>query len=463
MFIEEFKNYIKEEYEDFNGDLIKPYYEIDPISWSKLKEKYDKEDIKETLAEILMQYEPPYMDITENDAKSEFYSLVDFTYKNLNEYTEVKRNVNTSFFESFEMTNEQEENYEKSSSKVKKQRQNSLFIETPWFARSEYNWKLSNRVLKRNNTGNKASNYFQQKNRWSVDGSVSPGPLRTWSNKDFMTSLMGSLFTLKAEKVDKSSLRTSIGLRKYICSQFKPNVAKLIYDFYVESLPKEFRDKANKVETVLDFSMGWGDRLCGFYASNAKKYIGIDPRTENHPIYNQQKLCYEELLRKQKETHFIESPAEDADLTSFADSVDLIFTSPPYFSVERYSYDDTQSWVRHKNIDRWNEDFLHKALNNVLTTLKKGGLLMVNISDVNATSQGTKGGKQWLKICDPMNEYLQSRGDMQYVECFGMEMAKRPNCLGIGTADDIEDSNMDAEYHEREGSFGEPVWVWQKN
>ena len=36
--------------------------------------------------------------------------------------------------------------------------------------------------------------------------------------------------------------------------------------------------------------MGWGDRLCGFYASNAKKYIGIDPRTENHPIYNQQKM-----------------------------------------------------------------------------------------------------------------------------------------------------------------------------
>ena len=44
-----------------------------------------------------------------------------------------------------------------------------------------------------------------------------------------------------------------------------------------------------------------------------------------------------------------------------------------------------------------------------------------------------------------------------------MEMAKRPNCLGIGTAEDTEDSNMDKEYHEREGSFGEPVWVWQKN
>jgi hypothetical protein len=463
MFIEEFRNYIKDEYTDEHGNVNKPYYEIDPVNWSRLKEKYDKDDIKETLAEILMEYEPPYMDIDIDEAEKDFYGLERFTYKQLNEYKEETRNVNTNFYESFEMTDEQKEKHEKSSNVIKKQRQDSLFTETPWFARSEYDWELSNRVLKRNNKGNKASNFFQQKNRWSVDGSVSPGPLRTWSNKDFMTSLMGSLFTLKAEKIDKSALRTSIGLRKYICSQFKPNVAKLIYDFYAESLPPEFGDKANKVETVLDFSMGWGDRLCGFYASNATKYIGIDPRTENHPIYNQQKEFYETWMGKKKETDFIESPAEDADLTEHKDSVDLIFTSPPYFSVERYSYDDTQSWVRHKNIDRWNEDFLHKALNNVLTTLKSGGLLMVNISDVNASSQGTKGGKQWLKICDPMNEYLQSRGDMQYVECFGMEMAKRPNCLGIGTAEDIDDSNMDAEYHEREGSFGEPVWVWQKN
>jgi hypothetical protein len=489
MIIEEFKNYIKEEYKDSEGKLVKPYYEIDPVNWTRLKEKYDKEDIKETLAEILMQYDLPYMEICPYEAEKDFHLLEKFTYKDLNETTEEAKSVNTSFYESFEMTNEQKEKHEKSSSIVKKQRQDSLFTETPWFARSVYSKKfpLSDRILKRNNKGNKASNYFQQENRWSVDGSVSPGPLRTWNSKEFMTSLMGSLFTLKAEKVDKSTLRTSIGLRKYICSQFKPNVAKLIYQFYPDSLLKKFRDnvpthhktdeddkiildkKTNEPEkyrdaqVVLDFSMGWGDRLCGFYASKATKYIGIDPRTENHPIYDKQKEFYESWLGKKKETDFIPSPAEDADLTEYKDSVDLIFTSPPYFSVERYSYDDTQSWVRHKNIDRWNKDFLHKALNNVLTTLKEGGLLMVNISDVNTTSKGMKGGKQWLKICDPMNEHLSKKNNASYVECFGMEMAKRPNCLGIGTAEDTDDSKMDTEYHEREGSFGEPVWVWQKS
>ena len=481
MIIEEFRDYIKDECTDEHGNVSKPYYEIDPVNWSRLKEKYDKEDIKETLAEILMQYDPPYMEITKKDAEIDFQKLQKHSYASQNQTSQKSVKVKTDFFTKVDDIDEKsvepnedldqsyvdkltsKERHEKTKTKKITNRLNSLFVNTPWFARSEYDWKLSKRILKRNNTGNKASNYWQQENRWSVDGSVSPGPLRTWNSKEFMTSLMGSLFTLKAEKVDKSTLRTSIGLRKYICSQFRPSVAKLIYDHYVESLSENIRDKVNKVETVLDFSMGWGDRLCGFYASKAKKYIGIDPRKENRPIYDKQKLHYEQFVDTKKETDFIESPAEDADLTKYKDSVDLIFTSPPYFSVERYSYDDTQSWVRHKNIDRWNEEFLHKALNNVLTTLKSGGLLMVNISDVNASSQGTKGGKQWLKICDPMNEYLKSRGDMKYVECFGMEMAKRPNCLGIGTAEDFDESNMDADYHEREGSFGEPVWVWQKN
>ena len=71
-----------------------------------------------------------------------------------------------------------------------------------------------------------------------------------------------------------------------------------------------------------------------------------------------------------------------------------------------------------KAIEDWNTLFLHKAIDNVWETLKPKGLLMVNISDVNTTSKGTKGGKQWLKICDPMNEHLSKKANAEYVECF---------------------------------------------
>ena len=93
--------------------------------------------------------------------------------------------------------------------------------------------------------------------------------------------------------------------------------------------------------------------------------------------------------------------------------MDIVFTSPPYFNVERYSHDDTQSWVRYKNIDLWNKNFLQTAVKNVWKTLRKGGILMVNISDVNASSGGKK---DWLKICDPMNDYIKTFDDSEYVE-----------------------------------------------
>ena len=160
-------------------------------------------------------------------------------------------------------------------------------------------------------------------------------------------------------------------------------------------------------------------------------------------------------------------PAEDADLSKYEGKMDIVFTSPPYFSVERYSYDDTQSWVRHKDIDDWNKLFLHEALGNIWKTLKHGGLLMVNISDVNATTKTDKGSwsdKKNLQICDPMNDYINTFEDSKYIECFGMEMAKRPNCIGIGNAKVTDESNRNKEFIiEKEGdTFGEPVWVWQK-
>ena len=381
---------------------MKPYFSIDEKEWTYIKETFSEEEIRKSLVKVLMEYEPPYMDISKKECFKDYQ-------------------------------------------KLKGVKWNDLFIEKQWFARSEYEWSRSNNLIKRLNVGNKSSNYFQQKNRWSVDGTISPGPLRTWSNERFMYTLLGSLFSLKVQKVDKGILRTCIGLRKYICSQFKPNVAKVIYDRY-------------KCKNILDFSAGWGDRLAGFYASDfGELFVGIDPRKENHPIYEQQSQFYQKhstFFENDKRHELICSPAEDANLSKYEGVMDIVFTSPPYFNVERYSHDDTQSWVRYKNIESWNKNFLQKSIKNVWKTLRKGGLLMVNISDVNASSDGKK---EWLKICDPMNDFIKTLNDSQYVECFGMEMAKRPNSIGVGTA--VNDKNNNEKESE---TFGEPVWVWKK-
>ena len=385
---------------------------MDEEQWQYAQDNFSKEEIKETLVEILMEYEPPYMEISEKEC--------------LNDYR-----------------------------KLKGVKWNDLYVEKKWFARSEYEWPFSNSLIRRLNVGNKASNYFQQHNRWSVDGTISPGPIRTWNSEKFMYTLLGSLFTLKVEKVTRSVLRTCISLRKYICSQFKPNVAKVLYD------------KLGS-QNILDFSAGWGDRLAGFYGSETGKYyLGIDPRKENHPIYKEQKEFYEKhrnmFFEVDKDAQFIELPAEDVDYKEYEDIFDTVFTSPPYFSVERYSYEDTQSWIRYKEIDDWNKNFLQKTIENLWVSIKSGGYLLVNIADVYART-GTQ--RNMVEICNPMNDFLSTFSDTEYQGCIGMEMAKRPNSGGAGMArasdERFQKETIQRADETKDKRFCEPIWIWKK-
>ena len=396
---------------------MKPYLSIDEKEWEYIKDTFDKEDVKESLAKVAMTYEIPYAEMSVKDAHRDYLKL-----KGMNH--------------------------------------NDVLVDGEWFARegTEYRYDLTfkgkQQYFKRINTGNKASNYFQQANRWSVDGAVSPGPQRTWESEKFMTSLMGSAYSLKLPKINRNVLRTMIGLRKYICAQFKPNVAKVLYD------------KLGS-ENILDFSAGWGDRLAGFYASETSKYyLGIDPRKENHPIYEEQAEFYHKhmtVFEVQKKCNFIESPAEEVDFMKYKDTFDTVFTSPPYFNVERYSYDETQSWVRHKEITEWNENFLQKTLKNLWCSIKSGGYLLVNISDVYSNSKwSTERG--WLEICNPMNDFLSTFTDSEYQGCIGMELAKRPNSGGAGTAksNDYSEESLKKAEETKDKTFCEPIWIWRK-
>ena len=404
-----------EYFDRFKG--MEPYLNINQHEWNYIKETFDKDDVKESLAKVAMTYPMPYAEITESDA-----------------HTELR--------------------------KLKGMRHNEVLTEGEWFARegTEYKydltWQGKQQYFRRVNIGNKASNYFQQENRWSVDGSVAPGPKRTWESEKFMTSLMGAAYSLKLPYIDKKYLRTMISLRKYICSQFKPNVAKILYD------------KLGS-KNILDFSAGWGDRLAGFYGSETGEfYMGIDPRKENHPIYKEQSLFYEKhrsMFEVEKKSLFLESPAEDVDFLEYENKFDTVFTSPPYFNVERYSYDDTQSWVKYKDITDWNEKFLQKTLKNLWCSVKAGGYLLVNISDVYTNSKwSTERG--WLEICNPMNDFLSTFHDSEYQGCIGMEMAKRPNSGGAGTAksEDYNEETLQKTEETKDKRFCEPIWVWRK-
>lgn len=305
--------------------------------------------------------------------------------------------------------------------KLKKLNTKTLVKEGNLFSRYEYKWELGTKYIDSCNIGNKSSNYFHQELRYHCDSINSPSPYRNWTEKKFFFTLCNALWSLKVKEVSVDSLRSCIALRKYIASQFRPSAAKTIYETF-------------NSEYVLDFSSGWGDRLSAAMAtSSIKKYIGIDPNTKLIQNYTNQINTF----NTNKNIQIISGPAEE-EVYKTEETFDTIFTSPPYFIIERYSKDNTQSWQRYKKIDAWLEKFLFKTLEGCWKLLKLNGILAINISDVYCNHTINK-------ICDPMNDFISSLSGSKKEENINYRMAKRLNSKS-----------------HKEGIFVEPIWIWKK-
>jgi len=124
---------------------------------------------------------------------------------------------------------------------------------------------------------------------------------------------------------------------------------------------------------VLDPCAGYGGRAVGTLAAG-RQYVGVDP----HPKAGDAYKNLSSLLGK--EITFYNAPFEDVDLGEL--QADLVLTSPPYFSVERYSDDPQQSWVRYKTWDSWAEGFLIPFIDKVYRHLKPGCIAAINTKNV---------------------------------------------------------------------------------
>ena len=278
-----------------------------------------------------------------------------------------------------------------------------------------------------NNKGLKVSNQYTEFARVEVDHTQYKGAMKQWTRKGMKTkrrSFLRPFWTLydTSKGVNSKMLVNAINMSCYIPAQFKPTLAKAMYNFF-------------DAKNVLDFSMGWGDRLVGFLASNAESYIGIDPNTKLHEPYN--KIA--SYCNTSKKTRFICSPAEDADLSDV--KVDFVFTSPPYFDTEKYSEEDTQSWKRYPDTDDWLDGFLYPTLKKCWDCLEDGGRICVNISDK------VRGN---VRVCQPMIEYMESLG-ATYEGVMGYRMSKRP-----GNHHSLNEELA------KVSIFCEPIFIWSK-
>lgn len=133
---------------------------------------------------------------------------------------------------------------------------------------------------------------------------------------------------------------------------------------------------------VLDFSAGWGDRLIAFLALGVSEYVGIDPNRSLHAKYNDIVNFFNYANTR---TTFHQSAFEEWD-SGQNGYFDLVMTSPPYFDLEKYSDDPSQSTNKHSSFEDWYTKFLLFSCEKSIRLLKKGGYLVLALNNAGQGS-----------------------------------------------------------------------------
>ncbi len=215
---------------------------------------------------------------------------------------------------------------------------------------------------------------------WGITCGKMKTPMEIWNDEEHLKKGIKKLLTgvfwgkVEPDNITDSTMRSL--LRRYsgtqAVSNFRPTAAALMYDKFLEKASPLFGTKAG---TTWDMSCGYGGRLLGSIAADVN-YIGTDPCTETFEGLEQIKSDWSNPNRN-VELHKIGSEEFRPD----KNSVELCFTSPPYFDWEKYSTEDSQSYKKYPTSEEWLNGFLFDTIKNCHYGLKPGGILGMNVAN----------------------------------------------------------------------------------
>ena len=114
-------------------------------------------------------------------------------------------------------------------------------------------------------------------------------------------------------------------------------------------------------------------------------------------------------------------------------NIDCAFTSPPYFSTERYNEggekEELQSWAKFNEYEKWRDEFYLPVAQNSFDSLSDNGVLLVNILDPKVKGKRYYSGNE---LVDSM------RND--FMGQLGMRIMQRPQGKSVFSD---EDGNFD--------------------
>jgi SAM-dependent methyltransferase len=148
-------------------------------------------------------------------------------------------------------------------------------------------------------------------------------------------------------------------------ANFRPTIARSLYSAY-----------SRNRDTVVDFSSGYGGRMLAAL-SLGRNYIGIDPARKQVKGL----LAMRQDLAGLAPGHatVIHACAEDAMAAVPAGSADMVFSSPPFYDLEIYSDEPSQSSNRYPTYDRWRTGFLEAVIDQSWRILRRGGVFAIHV------------------------------------------------------------------------------------
>jgi len=174
------------------------------------------------------------------------------------------------------------------------------------------------------------------------------------------------MFTI-SDKMILTGIRNSA--QGYGVSNFRPTIAKFIYQKYLQDIYSP---------TVFDYSGGWGARALAAASLNYN-YYATDPLTSENINTLGNFLKTNNLITSTIKC--FNSGSEITETYKNIPQVDMCMSCPPYFNLEVYSDNETQSYNEHKNFDEWIKTYWTYTVNNCNSILKKDGFFVLIIKD----------------------------------------------------------------------------------
>ena len=169
-------------------------------------------------------------------------------------------------------------------------------------------------------------------------------------------------------------------------------------DKYCFTVPSHMLVLRRNKQVFITGNCGWGARMLGCLSSPYEyKYVGIEPNSKlNERLKEFSEWICKSLHRENNTVLYLEG--SEVFHEELVNTVDLSFSSPPYFNLEIYCNEETQSANENTTFKAWVEHYMIPTIKNIYKYTKVGGLHIVNLKNLSTA------GKEplldvWIKCC----------------------------------------------------------------